>query len=183
MTTVKRDDSQKTPESATRLQSGKKSALAAKTTHDTEAKKYTKAQKRRKKQSPPIRLHDQFYKRVSAAAKLNSRSIPKQLEHLAVIAENIVGQITREELLDVQAGLRKISVVKVETPCVDKSMLFKSLNDMRNSGELTKSVTKARIKYQSSLSHPGCLERINNDGSRDIGTFKGGKFKLVNDLP
>ncbi|KKL12752.1 hypothetical protein LCGC14_2532600, partial [marine sediment metagenome] len=115
-------------------------------------------------------------------AKINSRSVPKHLEYMVNIAESITGHVTREELLDVQSGLRKIVVEKIEAPRVDKAALFGAMESMRNSGALSQAVTAAETKYQASPSYPGYLERINDDGSRDIGMFKGGKFKIAKDL-
>lgn len=134
------------------------------------------------KQSSPIRLNEPFYKRMNAAAKLNSRSVPKHLEHMVSIAESVTNQVTREELLDIQSGLSKIVVEKIKTPRIDKLALFNSLENMRKSGTLSQAVTKAATKYQACPSHPGYLERINEDGSKDIGTFKGGKFKIAKEF-
>ncbi len=132
---------------------------------------------RKAKQSSPIRLSEPFYRRISASAVLNDRSIPKHLEYLINIAESVKNVLSREELLNVQAGLNKIVVEKIESPRVNKTTLFDSLEDMRHSGALSQSITTAETKYQASPNHPGYLERLNPDGSRDVGLFKGGKFK------
>ena len=136
----------------------------------------------RTKQSPPIRLSGAFYKRMNAAATINSRSVPKHLEHLVNIAESIRGQVSREEILDVQSGLSKIVIEKTEALRINKSTLFGSLERLRKSGALSKAVTAAKTKYQASASHPGQLERINDNGIREIGMFKGGKFKVAKGL-
>jgi len=137
---------------------------------------------RHAKQSPPVRLSEAFYKRVKAAALISSRSVPKQLEHLVNIAESVNDLISRKDLLDVQSGLSKLVVEKTEAPRVDKKALFSSLNAMRSSGALSQAVTTAETKYHASAAHPGYLERVNSDGSRDIGMFKQGKFKLTKGL-
>ena len=140
------------------------------------------AKKRKTRQSSPVRLPEAFYKRVNAAAKVNSRSVPKQIEHMVNIAESIVDQVSREVLLEVQSGLSRIVVEKIEAPRVDKNVLCGSLEDMRSSGALSEAATTADIKYQASPTHHGYLERINADGSRDVGMFKGGKFRVAKDL-
>jgi len=134
------------------------------------------------KQAPPVRLPDSFYKRINASAKINSRSVPKHLEHMVNIAESITGLVTREELLDVQSGLSKIVIEKIEAPKVDKASLFSSLESMRKSGTLTRAITASETKYQACTLHPGYLERINDNGSRDIGMFKKGKFVVAKGL-
>jgi hypothetical protein len=138
-----------------------------------------KPKARKSKQSSPVRLSEAFYRRVSATAALNERSIPKHLEYMVNIAESVKTVLSREELLNVQAGLSKIIVEKTEAPRVEKKALFASLEGMRQSGELSHAVTSAEIKYQPSPGRSGYLERLNADGSRDVGMFKGGKFKLA----
>lgn len=136
----------------------------------------------RTKQSPPVRLPEPFYGRLRASAAMHMRSIPKQLEYMVDIAESVSDQLSREELLNVQSGLSRIVVEKIDAPRVDKKTLFGSLETMRNTGTLSQAVTDTDIKYQASPSHPSYLERINSDGSRDIGMFNKGKFKVAKDL-
>ena len=138
--------------------------------------------KRKTKQPPPVRLHEAFYRRMNAAAKVNARSVPKQLEYMVSIAENVARHLTREELIDIESGLYKLVVTKTETPRVDKAALFDSMERMRSTGALSQAVTSAGTKYQACAAHPGYLERINDDGSRDIGMFKGGKFTVAKHL-
>ncbi len=142
----------------------------------------TTTNKRKTKQPPPVRLPDAFYRRLSAAAKFNSRSVPKHIEHLVNIAESIDSHVSREDLLDVQSGLSRIVVEKIEAPRVDKQVLFGSLESMRSSGVLSQVVTTTETKYQVSPTHPGYLERISDDGGRDVGMFKGGKFRIAKHL-
>ena len=134
------------------------------------------------KQAPPVRLSDPFYKRMNAVAKINHRSVPKQLEHMAGIAESVSNLISPEQLLDIQSGLSTLVVEKVAAPKVDKTALFASLDAMRQSGALPQKVTAAKNRYQACERHEGYLERINADGSRDVGQFKGGKFKVAKGL-
>lgn len=37
--------------------------------------------------------------------------------------------------------------------------------------------SKSKVQYQACVSRPGFLERVNPDGTVDIGTFKNGKFR------
>lgn len=59
---------------------------------------------------------------------------------------------------------------------VDPDQVFARVDEQRESGELADRVTSSSVKYQSSPAHPGLIERINADGSRDLGTFKAGRF-------
>lgn len=140
------------------------------------------ANTRKTKQSSPVRLAEPFYKKMDAAARINSRSIPKQLEHMVNIAESVGEHVSREELLDIQAGLSKIVIEKIDAPRVDKVSLFGTLDSMRQSGALSQAVTRAGNKYQASKSHPGYLERINENGNLETGMFVNGKFKVNKEL-
>ena len=187
MATAKKSSSTTAPKKANKGKSTTGSFSSTKTTRGRDIKAtassaLTQQVRRKAKQASPVRLSDPFYKRMNAAAKINSRSVPKHLEHMVNIAESVTNLVTREELLDIQSGLKKIVVEKIEAPKVNKAALFDSLEDMRKSGALSQTVTTSKTKYQASLSQPGYLERINDDGSRDTGVFKGGKFTIAKDL-
>ena len=130
------------------------------------------------KQSSPVRLPEEFYRRVRATAEINMRSIPKELEYLVEIAEGVKDYVSRDDLLDVQAGLKRIVVEDIESPRVEPASLLDSLQSMRESGLLAEAVSEAEPRYQASGKHPGLLERINPDGSRELGTFRNGKFRI-----
>jgi hypothetical protein len=46
----------------------------------------------------------------------------------------------------------------------------------REQGLLSTSVTKSKIKYQSSNTHPGCLEQIDESGQITVGRWENGEF-------
>ena len=56
---------------------------------------------------------------------------------------------------------------------INPDFVFSRLEEQCENGGLSASVTKSSVKYQSSKNHPSYLEQINEDGSSDIGTFKG----------
>jgi len=138
--------------------------------------------KRKKKQSPPVRLSEHFYRRMNAQARLNSRSIAKHLEHMVSIAERVSGQVDLEDLLDIQSGLSRLVVEKSQVPRVDKQSMLDSVEAIRETEVLSRAVTSADVRYQASPFYPGYLERINEDGSREVGLFEGGRFKVAKDM-
>jgi len=119
---------------------------------------------------------------MNAQARLNSRSIARHLEHMVGIAERVSGQVSAEDLLDIQSGLSRLVVEKREVPRIDKQSLFESLETMRETEGLSRAVTSADVRYQGSPFHLGYLERINEDGSREVGLFEGGRFKVAKDM-
>jgi len=53
------------------------------------------------------------------------------------------------------------------------------METIRETQVFSRAVTSADVKYQASPFYPGYLERINEDGSRDVGLFKEGEFKVA----
>lgn len=63
---------------------------------------------------------------------------------------------------------------------INPDLVFSKLEDQRERGTLSASITRSSVKYQSSKTHPGYLERINKDGNIDIGQFKENTFIELN---
>jgi hypothetical protein len=59
---------------------------------------------------------------------------------------------------------------------VNPEQVFARVDAERESGELAETVTSASVKYQSSTDHPGLIERINENGIIETGSFVGGRF-------
>jgi hypothetical protein len=55
------------------------------------------------------------------------------------------------------------------------------LEAQRQAGTLTQTVTSSTIKYQSSLTHPGYLEQIDQNGNVLVGQFKNGEFVSIDE--
>jgi len=59
---------------------------------------------------------------------------------------------------------------------IDPDEVFDSLEEDRLSGALSESVTGSSVRYQSSSSHPGKIEKISSDGSVTVGSYSMGHF-------
>ena len=57
---------------------------------------------------------------------------------------------------------------------VDPEQVFAALERQRRSGQLSKAVSQAAVRYQASQAHPGCLDAISADGTRCVGRFQDG---------
>ena len=129
-----------------------------------------------RKQAPPVRLSDGVMRRISSAAKVALRSVPKHIEHLVALGEAVERTLSAQDLLDVQSGLAAVEVVRQPLPRVDRKAMLASIKVKQESGELSKLVTSAQVSYQASNTKPGLLEQIHADVHRVIGTFTKGVF-------
>jgi hypothetical protein len=62
------------------------------------------------------------------------------------------------------------------TQPIDPDGVFDVLETARQTGVLRDGVSSSDVKYQSSQTYPGKLERINCDGSVEVGQFVDGQF-------
>jgi hypothetical protein len=76
-------------------------------------------------------------------------------------------------------GIKKIKVEPVASISIPPRDVFDSVESSRKSGALAENVTSAAIYYETSLSRPGLLDRVNaSTGERQTGRFHNGKFKV-----
>ena len=62
---------------------------------------------------------------------------------------------------------------------VDPRDVFDSIESIRRRGALGEKVTSAAVYYETSLSRPGLLDRVNSrTGERQTGQFQKGVFKV-----
>ena len=62
---------------------------------------------------------------------------------------------------------------------VDPRDVFDSIESIRRRGALGEEVTSAAVDYETSLSRPGLLDRVNSaTGERQTGQFHNGVFKV-----
>ena len=125
--------------------------------------------------SNPIRIDRSLFEQAAAEADRQKRSIPKQVEYWAELGQICDGLLSHADAIRLREGLLKIE--PDNTAPIDTDAVFANLNAARNSGALTNSVTRAKVIYQISESHPGYLEQLEPDGNVVIGQFKSGKFQ------
>jgi len=105
----------------------------------------------------PVRLQDDLMQAAKLTGDRFHCSTAEQIEYWADIG-------------------RKVSKV------LDPDDVFNFLETQRQQGALTQSLTSSVIKYQSSLVHPGYLERIDQKGNVSVGQFENGEFVTVDEL-
>lgn len=127
------------------------------------------------KASSPIRLQDDLMQAATLTAKRFHRSTAEQIEYWAELGRSVSSTLDPDVLSSVVSGLTKIKVEPIHSPSIDPADVFNALEQEREKGTLTSTVTQSAIKYQASTTHPGYLERIDANGNT-VGMFENGQF-------
>ena len=85
-------------------------------------------------------------------------------------------------MLSVLSGLTIIKTEPVISSPIDPDEVFKTLENDRKAGLLSKNMASAMVSYQASTKHPGLLEQIDPDGNITIGEFKNGQFIEISNV-
>ncbi len=128
------------------------------------------------KAASPIRLQQELMQSATSTGKRFHRSTAEQIEYWAEIGRRLSSTIDPDILLSVTAGLAKLTVEPVISEPVDPDDVFQTLDQERESGALSSTVTTSAIKYQASRTHPGYLEQIDSSGHITTGKFEQGVF-------
>ena len=128
------------------------------------------------KASSPIRLQDDLMKAAKLTGKRFHRSTAEQIEYWADIGRKVSTVLDPDTLISITTGLTQVKVEPIYGKPIDPDEVFNLLEAQRQQGSLTQVVTSSAIKYQSSLTHPGYLEQIDQDGNVLVGQFKNGEF-------
>lgn len=62
---------------------------------------------------------------------------------------------------------------------VDPEAVFSALDVQREGRDLQAGVSESPVRYQTSLDYPGLLERIDRDGSLQVGQFRNGNGQFM----
>jgi len=130
----------------------------------------------------PVRLQDDLMQAAKLTGDRFHRSTAEQIEYWADIGRKVSKVLDPDTLLSISTGLTQVKVEPIYGTPIDPDDIFNSLEAQRQQGTLTKAVTDSTIKYQSSLVHPGYLERIDQKGNVSVGQFKNGEFVIVDEL-
>ena len=123
-----------------------------------------------------IRLDPDLIHEAEVEALIHKRTTPKQIDYWAEIGKKISGLLDPGDLLAVTQGIAQLEVKQLVSYPVDAERVFARVEEERASSYLSDKVTSARVRYETDPAMPGILVRINEDGSRDVGQFKNGKF-------
>ena len=130
----------------------------------------------------PVRLQDDLMQAAKLTGERFHRSTAEQIEYWAGIGRKVSTVLDPDTLLSISIGLTQVKVEPIYGNPIDPDDVFNSLDTQRQQGTLTKAVTGSALKYQSSLTHPGYLERIDQNGNVLVGQFENGDFVSIDEL-
>ncbi len=130
-----------------------------------------------------LRIDKDLALQAEREARVQNRSKAKQIEYWAKIGKAISSKINIADVFAVSQGIKTIKVEvspTVQSVVIDSDDIFNDLENDRDKGLLAKNVTSAKIFYEASIEHPGCLDRVNSvTGERKTGSFENGEFKAL----
>ncbi|MCK9505364.1 MAG: ParD-like family protein [Porticoccaceae bacterium] len=128
------------------------------------------------KASSPIRLQKELMQAAELTAGRYHRSTAEQIEYWAELGRSVSSTLNPDVLLSIQVGLSRLNVEPVLAQPIDPDVVFNTLEVQRHNQTLSAGVSESRPRYQASLTHPGYLERIDQQGEVAVGQFKDGQF-------
>jgi len=133
------------------------------------------------KASSPVRLQENLMQAATLTGERFHRSASEQVEYWADIGRRVASVLDPDVLLSVSAGLARVKVEPIVGEPLDPDVIFQSLEAERKHGTLASAVSNSTVKYQASRSHPGYLERIQDDQIK-VGQFQNGEFIITTEL-
>ena len=128
------------------------------------------------KAASPIRLQAELMQVAESTGKRFHRSTAEQIEYWADLGRTVASTLDPDVLLSVTSGLSVLKIEPVVSSPVDPDSVFQSLEDDRNAGVLSSTVSSSAVRYQASTKHSGYLEKIDPDGKITTGQFENGAF-------
>lgn len=133
------------------------------------------------KAASPIRLQKELMQAAQSTAKRYHRSTAEQIEYWADLGRTVASTLDPDVLLSVSSGLSIIKTKPVISLPIDPDSVFQALEKDREAGILANRVTTSAIRYQTSIKHPGYLEKIDLNGDITTGQFEKGEFILLSE--
>jgi len=124
----------------------------------------------------PVRLQNDLMQAAKLTGERFHRSTAEQIEYWADIGRKVSTVLDPDTLISIATGLTQVKVEPIYGKPIDPDDVFNLLEAQRQQGTLTQAVTGSAIKYQSSLTQPGYLERIDQNGNVLVGQFENGEF-------
>lgn len=139
-------------------------------------------------QHSPVRIDPKIMLHARAAAETFHRKVPEQLSYWAEIGRIVESKLPAAELAYLLSGIGTPSVHLPAQGVSDPGLKAQGLDiiALAQSHQTAKAFKKASkaiaaksaILYRASVSHPGLLEQIDQEGRvLGVGTFNDGKFK------
>ena len=131
------------------------------------------------KAASPVRLQAELMQAATLTGARLNRSAAEQVEYWASLGRQIANFVDPDKLLEVAAGLARLKVEPTFAQPVDPGAVFAAVEADRRSGELSRKVATAPIRYYASATHPGYLEQVDEHGTHTVGTFHSGVFTPI----
>jgi len=130
-----------------------------------------------------LRIDQALAFQAEREARIQNRSKTKQLEYWAKLGKAISSKLDITDAFAVSQGIKTIKLElspSVQSIPIDSDVIFDDLENDRAKRLLAKNVTSAKIYYEASVEHPGCLDRVNSiTRERQTGSFENGKFRAL----
>jgi ParD-like antitoxin of type II bacterial toxin-antitoxin system len=125
--------------------------------------------------SRSIRLDAALVEAAEVQGKALHRSAPSQIEFWASIGRRLAPVLSHKDLLAIGQGIARISIETEPSVRVDPDEVFAAVAQHRNTPFVSTAANPAPFQYESSQT-PGCIDRIDADGSRVTGKMVDGQF-------
>lgn len=120
----------------------------------------------------PLRLDAGLIREAELAAVIQKRSMPAQIEFWAEIGKRITASLSLNDTLALLHGIATLKVSMPRGQPVDP----KEVAEAAQRASQIPFTAQVPI-YEASPTHPGYLDRILPDGTRETGHFKDGQFQ------
>ena len=130
-----------------------------------------------KKSSTTVRLDAQLIADARVASEVEHRTPALQIEYWAIIGRTASQFLSPDMLRQILSGAARVTAEPIEAASPDFDAVMAAVDaDSRTSRELV-GLSREVPAYQASTTAPGYLERLNPQGTVEIGQFRNGEFR------
>jgi hypothetical protein len=127
-----------------------------------------------------IKISKNLAEAARSAAEWSDRSITGQIEHWASLGKAVESQISVAAAMELKKCGGNLNALESSEQRVSLESVLQQLGAVSSGNARSSLAAKLRQEhtylYESSATHPGCVERIAADGTRVIGKMVEGKF-------
>lgn len=127
--------------------------------------------------SQSVRLDAELIEGARVAGEIEHRSTAKQIEYWASIGRAVSRNLDTNTLLNIAAGTLQISASPIAGDAPDFDTVMTALDADAAPPRERVGLLPGQAAYRSSRTHPGLIERVAPDGTVQVGSFRDGKFR------
>ena len=124
-----------------------------------------------------IRLDQNLIQEAELEGRSFKRSAPNQIEYWAEIGRQVESLISPNELVAIRQGFARLHIEDALSHPAEADDIFKAVDADSAAGTLTTKVTQSTVYYEASQTHPGQLDRVDENKQRETGRFRDGQFE------